>query len=59
MQILVKLRIIHRHSLVVVAVEVAVEAVDGHPSAVWRRKKTNVLRQSLIPQKSIGKVGAQ
>ena len=35
MQILVKLRIIHRHRLV----EVAVEAVDGNPSAVRRRKK--------------------
>lgn len=59
MQILVKLRIIHRHCLVVVAVEMAVEAVDGNLSAVRGRKKTNVLRQSLIPQRSIGNVGAQ
>ena len=59
MQILVKLRIIHRHCLVVVAVEMAVEAVDGNLSAVRGRKKTNVLRQSLISQRSIGNVGAQ
>ncbi len=39
MQILVKLRIIHRRRLVLGAVEVAVEAVDGNPSAIRRRKK--------------------